>query len=137
GAAHAVTDRVRVQVSEAASDAVGAEQLAAVGDGEQTGPFGDTEGGSEVGWPAASLVAGQPEARHAMVGVAYRQPCHGSRVERVPRPVGREYHSDADARRARGCRRGVQAQLDDRGQPAEPAGVAARIDLELQPPGAL
>ena len=86
----------------------------------------------------APLVVGEPEADHAAAGVLRGQPGQGARVERVPGAVGRDHHGDARGRSPRErLAHGVEHQVGERGDPAEPRGVPARVDLDLQPAAAV
>ena len=116
---------------------LGAAQLAPVRDQPQPGPLGDPERAREVGGRAASLVVGEPEADHPAAGVLAGEPGQRARVQRMPGAVG----GDDDRHRqpgllGRGADR-VEDQVGERRDPAEPGGVPARVDLDLQPSAAV
>ena len=125
------------QLVEAHPDVVRAAQLAAVRHQPQPGPVGDPERRRELRGAPAPLVVGQPEADHAAAGVLRRQPGQGARVERVPGPVRGDHDGHAEPGVARGVRHRVEHQVGEGGDPAEPGGVPARVDLDLQPPAAV
>ena len=93
--------------------------------------------GREVRDVAAALVVAQPEADHAAAGVRGGQPGQRAGLQRVLGAVGRDDDPDPDAGRPGRPRGRVEHQLQHRRQAAEPAGVARRVDLELQPARAL
>ncbi len=108
-----------------------------MGDQREPGALRDTEGRREVGRRAAALVVGQPEAHDAPSGVLARETRERARVHRVTGAVGRHHHRDRDPGQVGGLRRGVQHQLGERGDPVEARGVAAGVDLDLEPPSAV
>ncbi len=91
----------------------------------------------EVGGVAAALVVGEPEADDPPARVLRRQASQRAGVERVAGAVGRDQHPDAQPRLARALGRGVEHQVGERGRPAEPGGVPAGVDLDLQPAAAV
>jgi hypothetical protein len=137
GRADAVADPPGAQRVEAGGHVARPAQLAAVRRRDQPGPVGDPEGRGEVLGPPPPFVVGQPEADHASAGVLRGQPGQRPGVQRVPGPVRRDDHPDADAGRP-GCRRrGVEDHLDGGGQPTQPRRVRRGVHLDLQPAGAL
>ena len=115
----------------------GAAQLAPVRHQQQPGPLGDREGRREVLGAPTPLVVGEPEAHDPAPGVLPGQPRQRAGVERVPGAVGRDHDRDAEAGVALGLRDRVEHQVGEGGDPAEPRGVPARVDLDLQPPAAV
>jgi len=133
----AMADPVGVQLVDARSDAGCASQLTAVRHGEQAGSGRDPERGGKVGGGASPLVVRQAEPDHPAARMAGREPRGRPGVKGMPGPVRGEDHADTEAGGA--CRRRgrVEHQLDERGQPAKSARVSGRVDLVLQPAGAL
>ena len=102
---------------------------------EQPGPFGDGERRREVRGVAATFVVAQPEADDAAAGVLRCQAGEAAGVQRMAGPVGCDDDAEADAHRLRRLPSGVEHELGELGDVAEPRGVAGRVDLELGPDG--
>ncbi len=128
---------VGVQVVEAGADVFGPAQLAAVRREHQPCALGDPERRREVGGAAPALVVGQSEPDDAAVGVLRGEPRQGPGVEGVPGAVGGDDHRHPEAGPRAGVPDRVQHQVGERGDPVEPGGVPARVDLDLQPPAAV
>ena len=79
----------------------------------------------------------RPKPIDAAVDVLARQPGQGARVEGVAGAVGGDDHRDADAGALGSVADRVEHQVGERGDAAEPCGVPARVDLDLQPPAAV
>ena len=137
GAAYAVPEPLRAEAVQALADVLGAAQLAAVRHQQQPGALGDPERAGEVARAAAPLVVGQPEADDAATGVLPGEPGERARVERVAGAVGRDHDRDAEPGALGGVADAVEHQVGELGDPAEPGGVAAGVDLDLQPPPAV
>jgi hypothetical protein len=132
-----VADPAGPQVVQAVPDRLRAGQFTAVRGGQQAAVPGDGEGPVEVTGEAAPFVVGEAEAHHALVGVPDGEPGQGPGVHRRFHPVGRDQHPDAHPGDLGGVPDGVQDQLQGRDQPAEQRGVRGRVDLDLQPAGAV
>ena len=133
GAAYAVAQPLRAEAVEAGADVVGTAQLAAVRDQQQVGPLGDPEGALEVLRAAAPLVVGEAEADHPAAGVLGREPGQRAGVEGVAGAVGGDHHGHPEPRALGGVADAVEHEVGERGDPAEPRRIAARVDLDLQP----
>jgi len=73
-------------------------------------------------------------SRETISGVLAGEPGECPRVEGVPSAVGGDHHSHAYSDVAAAFPDGVEDEVGERGDPAEPGGVPARVDLDLQPP---
>jgi hypothetical protein len=122
-----------VQRVEHHGDVVGTAQLTTVRRQQQSGPVRDPEGPLELRGRPASLVVGEPEADHAAAGVLGREPRQRARVQRVAGAVGSDHHRHPEPGLARRDRDGVQDQVGEGGDAAEPRAVARRVDLDLEP----
>src|SRR5204862_7096757 len=78
-----------------------------------------------------------PDAPPASVDVLAGQARKWPRVERGPGAVRRDDDRDAEAGALARVAHRVEHQVRERGDPAEPAAVAARVDLDLQPSAAV
>jgi hypothetical protein len=128
---------VGAEAVEALPDVVGSAQLAAVRHEQQAGPVGDPEGALEVRGAAAAFVVGEPEADDTPSGVLGGQARERTRVERVAGAVGGDHDRHAEPGAFGGVAHAVEDQVGELGDPAEPRRVAARVDLDLQPPAAV
>ena len=87
-------DAGRPKNVQAAANALGSEQLAAVRDAGQTRVTGDPECLGEVLCAATALVVGEPEPDDPGIGVARCQPGERARIEGVARAVCTHDHPD-------------------------------------------
>ena len=117
---------------------LGPEQLAAVRDQQQPGPLGDRERRREVArccraarrWTARSRP--RRGRRTAPASRARVRASSGCRVRLAAITTAMP-----EAGVARGLADRVEDQVGERGDPAEPGGVPAGVDLDLQPPAAV
>ena len=113
---------------------LGTAQLPAVGDQQQARPVGDPEGTREVLGRTPPLVVGEPEPDHPAAGVLPGQAGQGAGVERVAGAVGGDDHGDAQPGPPGRVLDAVEHQVGEGGDAAEARGIAAGVDLDLQPP---
>ncbi len=132
-----MADPAGLEDVEAGPDALRPAELATMRRREQAGPPGQLERPREAQRITPALVVGQPEPDDPPACVLGGQPRERSGVQRVPGPVGGDDQGDLDPGPCSGVASGVDDQVRERRDAAEPRRESTGVDLDLEPARAL